>query len=365
MSQVASLLLNQDEFHFGGVLRMPINTKRFNAVWIMAALVAPSTAVAQKRYVAPGASGEITRPVLTELWREPKDIHSENLFYGPGGQEHEPHGPFSFVKEDLDGTNPKYDVRDQDGVKWKIKLGAEARPETVASRFVWAVGYHADEDYFVPEVRVTRLPAHVHRGQNLIGTGGVMHNVRLKREQGEKKEDIWRWRDNPFVGTRELDGLRAMMAVINNWDLKDENNAIRDEKRKEDGDNRVYEVSDLGASFGTTGRGLSHTGSKGNLRAYTRSKFIKKERAEFVDFNVPSRPELLIAFNPHEFFSRMGMRWIGRDIPRQNARWIGQMLGELSRDQIRDAFRSAGYAGEELDGFTADFEQRIAELKKL
>ena len=41
------------------------------------------------------------------------------------------------------------------------------------------------------------------------------------------------------------------------------------------------------------------------------------------------------------------------------------MLGQLSPDQIRDAFRSAGYEGQELDGFTADFEQRVAELKKL
>ncbi len=41
------------------------------------------------------------------------------------------------------------------------------------------------------------------------------------------------------------------------------------------------------------------------------------------------------------------------------------MLGQLSADQIRDAFRSGGYSGAELDGFTADFEQRIAELKKL
>ena len=188
-------------------------------------------------------------------------------------------------------------------------------------------GYHADEDYFLPEVRVTGLPARVHRGQKLIEAGGVMRNVRLKREQGEKKVDIWSWRNNPFVGTRELDGLRVMMAVINNWDLKDENNAIRDEKRKDDGDKRVYEVSDLGASFGTTGRGLSHTKSKGNLRSYTRSKFIKKERPEFVDFNVPSRPALVVLFNPHEFFSRMGLRWIGRDIPRQNARWIGDHAG--------------------------------------
>lgn len=343
---------------------MRISGKRLTIIWALA-VAGSSTAIAQKRYIVPGSRGEITQPVLTELWREPQDIRSENLFYGPGGKEHEPHGPFTFVKEDLDGTNPKYDVRDRDGMKWKIKLGAESRPETVASRFVWAVGYHADEDYFVPEIRVTGLPAHVHRGQNQIAAGGVMHNVRLKRTEGEKKEDIWRWRDNPFTGTRELDGLRVMMAVINNWDLKDDNNAIREETRPGDGDKRVYEVSDLGASFGTTGRGLSHNKSKGNLHAYTRSTFIKRERPEFVDFNVPSRPAFLVIFDPHEFLSRMGLRWIGRDIPRQNARWMGDLLGQLSADQIRDAFRGAGYEGPELDGFAADFEQRIEELKKL
>lgn len=344
---------------------MSIREKRVSIIWLLVVLVGPSTAFAQKRYIAPGASGEITQPVLTELWRQPQDIHAENLFYGPGGKEHEPHGPFTFVKEDLDGTNPKYDVRDEDGVKWKIKLGAEARPETVATRFVWAVGFHADEDYFLPEVRVTGLPHHVHRGQKLIGPGGVMHNVRLKRTEGEKKEDTWSWHSNPFVGTRELDGLRVMMAVINNWDLKDANNAIREEKRKDDGERRIYEVSDLGASFGSAGRDLSHGKSKGNLRSYTRSKFIKKVRPEFVDFNVPRRESLVLLFDPHEFFMRMGLRWIGRDIPRVNARWMGDMLGQLSADQIRDAFRSAGYSGTELDGFTSDFEQRIAELKKL
>jgi hypothetical protein len=62
---------------------------------------------------------------------------------------------------------------------------------------------------------------------------------------------------------------------------------------------------------------------------------------------------------------RMGLRWIGRNIPRQNARWMGDLLGQLSSDQIRDAFRSAGYEGPELDGFTADFERRVAELKGL
>jgi hypothetical protein len=341
------------------------DSKGLTCFWLAAVAFAPTLAIAQNRYIAPTAVGEITQPVLSELWREPSDIRSENLFYGPGGEAHAPHGPLTFVKEDMSGTNPKFDVRDQDGVKWKIKLGAEARPETVATRLVWAVGYHADEDYFLAEVRVEGLPAHVHRGQKLIAEGGVMHNVRLKREKGEKKEATWRWRDNPFVGTRELDGLRVMMAVINNWDLKDENNAIREEKRKDGSEERVYEVSDLGASFGSAGRGLTHYGSKGNLRAYERSKFIKKAGPEFVDFNVPRREALLLMFDPHEFFSRMGLRGIGRHIPRQDALWMGQMLGQLSGNQVRDAFRAAGYSGPELDRFAATLEKRIAQLKAL
>jgi hypothetical protein len=344
---------------------MSISGKRVRMVCLLAAWVGPMTAIAQNRYAAPGTEGEITRPDIGYLWRQPKDIQSENLFYGPGGMEHQPHGPFTFEKEDLEGTNPKFDVRDSDGVKWKIKLGAEARPETVAARFVWAVGYHADEDYFLPELQVMGLPERLHRGQDMIERGGTVHNVRLKREQGEKKVGTWSWHQNPYTGTRELDGLRVMMAVIDNWDLKDENNAIRDEKQEDGNSERVYEVSDLGASFGTTGRGLSHEGSKGNLGAYKSAKFITKVKADSVDFAVPSHPELLLAFDTPEFVSRMGLRWIGRDIPRQNVRWIADLLGQLSDQQIRDAFRSAGYEGPELEGFIFTFQHRIAELKKL
>src|SRR5579863_9440720 len=77
------------------------------------------------------------------LWREPTDIRSRNLFYGPGGEKHQPEGPFTFVEEDLNGTNPKYVVRDVHKIKWTVKLGMEARPETVATRLVWAPGYFA------------------------------------------------------------------------------------------------------------------------------------------------------------------------------------------------------------------------------
>src|SRR5579862_4186072 len=110
------------------------------------------------------------------------------------------------LKKDLNGSNPKYIVIDQDKVKWTVKLGMEARPETVASRLVWAVGYFTNEDYFLQDLQVDKMPAHLKRGGNLIGPGGSMHAARLKRHiQDLKKVETWKWRDGPFTGTRELD----------------------------------------------------------------------------------------------------------------------------------------------------------------
>ena len=91
---------------------------------------------------------------------------------GEGGKAHEPHQPFQFEKEDLDGSNPKFVVRDRDGVKWKVKLGLEARPETIATRLVWAAGYYVTEDYFVRRDTDRRAAfTHLHRGQKLDRSG--------------------------------------------------------------------------------------------------------------------------------------------------------------------------------------------------
>ena len=45
-------------------------------------------------------------------------------------------------------------MRDENGVRWRVKLGPEARPETVATRLLWAPGYFANEDYFLRNLRV-------------------------------------------------------------------------------------------------------------------------------------------------------------------------------------------------------------------
>jgi hypothetical protein len=304
-------------------------------------------------------SGEI--PAGVKMWEEPTDIASRDLFYGPGGQKDAPGGAFTFEKEDLDGTNPKFVVHDRDGVKWKVKLGEEARPETVASRLVWAAGYFADEDYFLQDFKVEGMPSHLHRGGNLVAPDGSMHNVRLKRYlKGEEKLGEWQWLADPFTGSREWNGLRVLMALIDNWDLKDVNNSIYNR----DGI-RIYLVSDLGASFGTTGRSYTRADSKGNLDAYQNSRFIVRTTPDTVGFMTPSRPAFVHLIEMPEYMERVHMEWIGKGIPRADARWIGELLSRLSSDQIQAAFLAAGYTSREIDGFSAVVEKRIDALKRL
>jgi hypothetical protein len=84
-----------------------------------------------------------------------------------------------------------------------------------------------------------------------------------------------------------------------------------------------------------------------------------------VNFNFPTRPALINVFQLSDFVSRENMQWIGKDIPVDDARWIGQILSRLSTQQIEEAFATAGFSPKETAGFTATIQARIAELSKL
>jgi hypothetical protein len=316
--------------------------------------------------LAPGGSGAGKKQEASAnpagpaiLWREPGDISTRDLYYGPGGKAHEPGGACKFVSEDMRGTSPKFEIACGDGVKWKAKLGVEARPEVAASRLLWAVGYFANEDYFVPVLQVEDMP-HLRRGSRWEKDGAV-RDVRLKRHiEGEKKIGDWSWKRSPFTETREWYGLRVLMAVMNSWDLKDVNNSIY----QVSGPNpeQRYVVSDLGASFGTAG---FNPVAKGNLEEYRRSKWIGARSGGFVDFNVPAALGIGWAIDLAEIKRRHDLLWIGHHIPVEHARWMGSLLARLSPDQLRDAFRAAGYTPAEAEGFTEALQGRIRELNSL
>jgi hypothetical protein len=307
--------------------------------------------VHRKAFTAP-AEG----PQIAELWR-PRNPASLDTLHGSGGAAGQPVGRFAFVKEDKGGSSPKFELVDGKGVHWTAKLGEESRPETAATRLVWAAGYYTDDDYYMPLIHVARMPR-LHRGQQFVSANGSVRGVRLERKYGHTDRN-WSWFSNPFSGTRELNGLKVLMALTSNWDLKGVNNDVRYDSVN----GRRYLVSDLGSTFGRSGNVFRR--SKDNLRDYSQTHFIQKVTPEYVDFHLASRPFILTIFDLPYYVSRTRIERIVRHIPRTHARWMGDVLGQLSAGQIRDCFRTAGYSPEEVEGFAHIVEERIAELRRL
>jgi hypothetical protein len=279
------------------------------------------------------------------IWRDPGDVASLNLLYGAGGQAHapDPNGKFTFVKEDMQGTSPKFDITDEQGVQWRVKLGQEPQSETAATRLLWAAGYFVDEDYCLPEIKVAGMPK-LHRGSNFVSADGTVHKAQLERKLKEvKKLGNWGWFDNPFVNKRELNGLRVMMSLLNNWDLKTINNSIYEVNGE-----RRYLVNDAGATLGNTGNVM--TRSKSDPKGYANSKFIGNAEPDFVDFVLHAQSD---------------MEKVTRHIPRADVKWLAQRLSQLSEEQIRDCFRAGGYTPEQVTVYTQAVQKRIAELAAL
>ena len=292
------------------------------------------------------------------LWRDRGEVAALDIQDGPGGKEHQPGTTFRFIKESKSGTSPKFDVEDENGAKWKVKLGHEVKSETAATRLVWAAGYLTDEDYYRPQIRVQGMKR-LSRGQEYVSDGGLVREALLERQDGRKKLKNWSWYNNPFVGTREFNGLRVMMALINNWDLKEINNGVYDEGGAEG----RYVISDLGASLGRTGNSFAR--SRGVMEDYAETKFIKKVTPEYVDFVMHSRPFFLTIFYFPQYRSRTRMESVAKHIPIADARWLGNRLGQFSPEQIHDCFRAAGFSPTEVEGYTRVVMQRIEALKKL
>ncbi len=292
------------------------------------------------------------------IWQDRGPAAALDLVGGPAGTAPEPGSLFIFVKESDDATSPKFDIEDEYGTTWKVKLGEEAKPETAATRLLWAMGYVVDENYYRSRIHVLSLPP-LARGQQFVSAGGIVSGARLERDPGSVESQTWSWSDNPFVGTREFNGLRVMMALVNNWDLKDVNNRSTSTSS---GETR-FGVTDLGATWGRTGNVFGR--SKGVSKDYAGAHFIDKITPKYVDFVLNSRPFPLFIVRFRSYRERARMERVVQHIPIEDARWVGDQLGALSPEQIRDCFRAAGYAPAEMEAYVGVVLARIAALKAL
>lgn len=273
------------------------------------------------------------------LWQEPAEIASRNLYFGPGGEAMRPDtSKIVFVEEKESAGAIKFRVLDGSDREWQVKIGGEAQAETAASRLVWAAGYYTDITYLVPRVEI--------EGK------GVFENVRFEaRPKGVKRLDEWLWDNNPFVGTQELQGLKVLLLLLDNWNLKNENNKILFVRDGQAGKTELrYIVSDLDTKFDKTGSspGLWHLGNVQKSGAGAKARFVDKVKDGLLVFDYAGRHKERIC-----------------DITVAHAKWIAGWLSRLSDQQIKDACRAGNYSPDEAQKIAVLLRARINELVSL
>src|SRR6266496_3794119 len=102
---------------------MSRNTKTAAVFIAIVSIALPFAANPKKRRETRNQRNETPQNAPKVLWRKPADISARDLFYGPGGKKDQPGITYTFLKEDLKGSHPKFDVRDQNGVKWRVLKG--------------------------------------------------------------------------------------------------------------------------------------------------------------------------------------------------------------------------------------------------
>ncbi len=281
-----------------------------------------------KNAVEPG------KPVLWEEVNDPK----RDLFAGPGGEEMKPDlSSVKLIQQEKSGHNKKYRIKDGSDRIWVAKLGRESQPETAAVRILWGLGYKTEINYLVPTITIPGV--------------GTFENVRLEaRPKQFKRLGQWKWRDNPFVGTNELQALKIMMVFLTNWDLLDLQNKILRVDGK-DGRELHYIISDLGATFGQHGNNnipiFYRLGRKtNNPEAWSKAGFI----------NGVKNGELQLASTGQKSFGLM------KGITVDQARWLSVRFEHIDNGQLADAFRAANYSPADIDILTKAARRRINEL---
>lgn len=274
---------------------------------------------------------EIPADAKKVMW-EKVNIAERDLYWGPGGQEMKPvTEKMEFIGPQTGGNNLKYRLKDGAGREWVAKIADESQPETAAVRLLWALGYKTEVNYLVPKLNIEKV--------------GNYKNARFEaRPDGIKRFDRWSWNDNPFVGTNEFEGLKIMMAMFNNWDLKDENNIIL-----QSGNELHYAISDLGASFGRLAKeSNSRSGRSVNKpEHYSQSNFIKQVNGGMIEFDYRGKADYLV-----------------KGIKVEHGRWLADLLLQLTDKQIEDAFRAANYEEEDIKLLAEAFKSRISELDR-
>jgi hypothetical protein len=294
------------------------------------------------------------------LWRDPGEVERLDMTSGPGGPSHKPVAPFTFIEEHSDGSQPCISVRDANGRRWRAKWGHEVQPETFAVRLAWACGYFAEVTHYVASGAIEGAGA-LTRAAACVNQEGRFADARFELDDPDVEKlfeaHSWSWSDNPFVGTRELAGLKIVLMLISNWDNKDRrdvargsNTAIYLTRVSRWKQEAQYLIVDWGGSMGRWGGTVVTRGrwDPAGFAAQT-PQFVTGVTGGFVQFGYTGQ---------RTADARARIRV-------EDVQWLCRYLGRITDDQLRTALAASGTTAEETESFAASLRDRITQLQRV
>jgi hypothetical protein len=284
------------------------------------------------------------KPAGASMWVEPKDIAKRDLYYGPWGGTNapDPNDVYELVEMKHSGVNLGMTVKDSKGREWSVKqpypgnLDSEAPVEVVVSRLLSGIGYHQPPVYYLPAFTL----------KDDFGSK-VTIGGRFRPKLPELKEvSDWDWAKNPFVGSKEYQGLIVALVMFNSTDMKNSNNSLYELK---DGDlvQQWYVARDVGSALGDTQRMAPR---KNHIESFEQMPFILGVNENgFIDF----------AYNG--WYRNL----VEDRIKPADVAWIMNQFAKLSDKQMKDAFRAAAYDPDLAERFVAKIREKIQQGRSL
>src|SRR5437867_4817896 len=332
---------------------------RISAMFVMSSLAAAFPFFSPAFNVTSHPRAAVVPEIKTIVWHDPGAVEELDFVGGPGGQTKVPTPPFTFIEENLTGSNPKIKVKDANDDTWHVKWGSEVNAEVFATRIAWAAGYFVDPSYFIASGKIEGTHG-LKRAKKYIKSDGSFTDARFERHKNKgatvlENEKGWRWDQNPLVGTPEFNGLKIIMMLTSNWDNKDTRDLGRGSNTAileyQDGDSteRRYMITDWGGSMGKWGGVMGR--EKWDAKGYEKQTpdFIKGVEKGFVVFGYSGQ---------HTGSFKEG-------ISVSDVKWLLGFVSRITDQQIKDGLKASGATPDEVDIFTRSIRNRIDQMRKL
>ena len=236
----------------------------------------------------------------------------------------------------LPGASPKFACRLPNGDALKVKYhsanNGEVFAEVAATRLLWALGFGADHMYSV-KVVCRRCPAKV-RGILRENGDRIIDPAAVERKMpGEVLSEEWRWEEldqiDPSAGgatVAERDALKLMAVFLQHSDSKPVQQRIVCVTPGESGrcETPMMMVQDIGITFGKANTFNLQPGSSANLKGWAATPVWKG--AEGCIGNLKGS---ITGTLKDPSISEAGRKF------------LADLLGQLSDQQLRDLFEAA------------------------